>query len=249
MSLSFNDTTNKKGIIQTIERILSLGDAFISGNTARLKEFTAEINLALDRAFAIIFGADGTWQFDDSGHTDYPIITTNLVSGQRDYSFTTDEGGNLILDIFKVLVQLSGDNAPFIEVFPVDVQSERESTQGFWNGLNVEAIPLYYDKTANAIFFDPIPSYDKTDGIKIYISREGSYFLTTDTTKKPGFAGLYHEYLAYRPAYQFAVRNNLAIAPALRAEMLQLETDIEHHYARRERDKRSVLKMAYKEYR
>lgn len=33
--------------------------------------------------------ADGTWAFDDSNHEDLPIITTDLKTGQRDYSFLT----------------------------------------------------------------------------------------------------------------------------------------------------------------
>ena len=49
-------------------------------------DLTADVNLGLDKIWAIIFTSNGTWQWDDTNHTsDYPIITTDLVSGQRDY--------------------------------------------------------------------------------------------------------------------------------------------------------------------
>lgn len=194
---------------------------------------TADENLAIDFVYATIFAAGGTWQFDDSNHTDYPIITTNLVSSQRDYAFTTDENGNLILDIYKVMVKDS--SGIYHEIDPVDVQSEADM-DSFYDGQNVTGTPTRYDKTANGIFLDKIPSYNSTDGLKIYINREGSHFLTTDTTKMPGFAGLYHEYVALRPSYQYAYRNGLPNTLLLQNEMITMERKIEEHYGKRERD-------------
>ena len=240
MSLAFSDTTNKDGIIQGIERALfgANGDAKISGSTTFLAMFTADINIALDRAFHLIFEADGRWQFDDRNHTDYPIITTNLVKSQRDYSFTTDANSNLILGVHKVLV--ANDDAVFQEMVPVDQQRD-SGTIGFWDGQNTEGVPTRYDKTANGIFLDPIPSYNETNGLKVYISREASYFTTADTTKQPGFAGLYHEYLVLRPAWQYAYRNNLANAVALRDEMLRMEQSLVEYYRRRAEDDHSAI--------
>lgn len=229
MSIQFNDTTNKSGLIQLIERNCKYVDGWISGNAVRLKEFTSEINLALDYVWSCIFKAGGTWQFDDSNHTDYPIITTNLVSGQRDYSFTTDENGNIILDIYKVLV--AQPDGTFLTINPVDVQSEDVS--GFYDGRNITGTPTKYDKTANGIFLDAIPNYTIADGIKIYINREGSYFATTDTTKKAGFSGLYHELLALIPSYKYAPDSQLN---RIEGRMVKMEQDMKDSYGKRERD-------------
>lgn len=248
MSLVFSDTTNKDGIIQTLERTLfgDSGDARISGNTTQLAYFTGDINLALDKALTIIFRAGGTWQFDDANHTDYPIITTDLVASQRDYSFTEDGNSNLILDIYKVFV--ANADGVYNEVHPVDVQSE-SNTQPFTDGQNAEGTPYRYDKTGNGIFLDPIPDYAETAGLKIYINREGSYFTTADTTKKPGIAGLFHEYLVLRPAYQYAYRNGLSNAGVLQDEMLRMEDAMRKYYGRRERDVRNTLKGRVTEFR
>lgn len=199
---------------------------------------TRDINLALDRVFALIFQVGGTWQFDDSNHTDYPIITTNIVSGQRDYTFTSDEAGNLILDVQKVFV--SDENGLFREVTPVDVPSGAPAN--YWDGLNTTGQPNSYEKNANGIFLDPIPNYNRTGGLKVYISREGSYFTTSDTTKKPGFAGLFHEYLALRPSYQYAFRNSLANVDILKAEMVEMENALVDYYKLREKDVKKTLR-------
>ena len=238
MSLQFSDTSTKKGIIQKIERLCKFTDGYISGNTNLLKEFTADVNIALDEVWAMIFKSSGKWQFDDSNHTDYPFITTNLVASQRDYTFTTDEGGNLILDVYKVMCK--DPQGIYQELDPIDQQSD-ESTQSFFDGRNEEGTPERYDKTANGILLDLIPDYSVTAGLKVFINREGSYFTTSDTTKKPGFAGLFHKYLALAPSYEYAVANGLANKNDIRQEMLELESDIKKHYRDRSKDERFII--------
>lgn len=202
-------------------------------NTYSQADKTRDVNLALDRALALIFEVGGTWQFDDSNHTDYPIITTNLVSGQRDYSFVTDEGGNLILDIQKVVI--ADPNGVFTEIYPVDVPNGT-ALSSYYDGINTGGIPSTYEKNANGFFLDAIPNYNSTNGLKVYISREGSYFTTSDTTKKPGIAGLFHEYLALRPAYQYAMRKGMPKATNLKLEMQEMENAMLEYYRSREKD-------------
>lgn len=241
MSIPFSSTSNKNGIIQLIERNTKVGDGGISGVATRLAEVTADVNLALDKVLEIIFQNSSTWQFDDSNQTDYPFITTNLVANQRDYSFTADGSGNLVLDIFKVMIK-PGTSATdyYVELPPID-QESADNTSGFWNGQNAASIPARYDKTANGIFLDPVPSYSVADGLKIFINREASYFTTSDTTKKPGFAGLFHEYLALRPSYQYAYRNGLPNVNVLKQEMLEMEDKIANYYSERTRDERQQI--------
>lgn len=236
MSLVFSNTTTKNGIIQVCERNLGFNDGDISGNTTLLAQFTGDVNIALDRALAIIFSVGGTWQFDDSNHTDYPIISTNIVASQRDYSFTSDANSNLILEIYKVFV--ADSTGLFSEILPVDVQSSAPSN--YTSGQNTTGMPNSYDKTANGIFLDPIPNYNRTSGLKIYINREGSYFTTSDTTKKPGFAGLFHEYLPLRASYEYAQRKSLNNVKSLGEQMVIMENEMRDYYKAREKD---VIKM------
>lgn len=240
MSIPFSNTTTKNGIIQLIERNLSFPDAGISSNSTLFAQFTGDVNIALDKVLSLIFQVGGTWQFDDSNHSDHPIITTDLVSGQRDYSFTSDGSGNLILQIYKVLIADAEGN--FREVFPTDVPSGAPSN--YWDGLDVTGSPITYDKLGNGIFIDPPANYNSSGGLKIYINREGSYFTTADTTKKPGFAGLFHEYLALRPSYMHAFRKSLPIRDSLEKEMLKMEADIMDYYKSREKDVNKTMRGA-----
>ena len=237
MSIQYNDTSGKKGLLQICERNCLLGDAGITGNATLKAVFTAELNIGMDDALSIIFDVGGTWNYDDSNHTDYPIITTNLVSGQRDYSFTTDEQGNLILDIYKVMV--AGPDGVYREIFPVDQQTLNNNnlnTDTFINGQNSSGTPTRYDKTANGIFLDLIPNYNSTGGLKIFINRESSYFATSDTTKKPGFDGRCHEHPAIFASYRYAKINQLSTKIDLENDLAKSEAKIRRIYGKRERD-------------
>jgi len=240
MSLAYSDTTNKDGIIQQIERTVGFDDGGISDNSNLLKYFTGLVNQALDKVFAIIFDVGGTWQFDDSNHTKYPEITTDLVASQRDYNFTTDQQGNLILDIYRVFVKYPSTAAGYNEIYPVDKQRDK-GTQGLYDEVDTEGVPYYYDKTANGIFLDLIPEETVTLGLKILINREGSYFVSTDTTKIPGFAGLFHEFLVLDPAYTWARNKSLPQREALMRDRSVMEEKIRDHYSNRERDVRKRM--------
>lgn len=250
MSLQFNDSVASKGLVQQYEFEIGANAADVSGNTTRLKQFAAAVNIAYDNFLRIALNASGTWQFDDSNQTDYPIITTNLVSGQRDYSFTTDGSGNLILDIYRVFV--ADSSGVFSEIYPVDVQEPRSDTVSFADGRNASGTPTRYDKTANSIFLDVIPSYNYTNGLKLYVNREPSYFVYTDTTKKPGVPGDLHKYFYLKPAAEHARRNNLANKNDLANEVLKMEGDdlrnipgtIGTYFASRNRDERKRLAVS-----
>jgi hypothetical protein len=232
--MTFSDSTNKSGIVEKIDDLL--------GTTAEsypLTKKVRDVNLGLDRVLSLIFRAGGKWAFDDSNFDSFPIITGNLVQGQRDYSFTEDTEGNLILDIAKVYIK--DEEGIYHELSPFDPRNDGGETS-FEDGLDVEDTPSCYQKLGNAIRFNVEPSYSATDGIKMYVSREGSYFSTTDTTKTPGFAGLFHVYLAYFAAAEYATAKNMTILPNLESKKAGMEKDITSYYGSRERDTKAVLK-------
>ena len=236
MSLVYNDTTNHRGIIQKIERNIYGHDGVgtISGNTTLLKQWTADVNLALDRALSLIFKSDGRWQFDDRNHEGYPTVTTSLVAGQRAYTFVEDTEGNLLLDVRKVYVLINGI---YQEIEPVDELYE----ESMYNGQNLQGDVYRYGKKADGIFLDLIPTTTVALGLKVEVSREASYFLYSDTTKKSGIAGLYHEYLAIQPSAEYAKINGLSNAVPLENRRLEIEKDIKEHYDKRAKDEVKVL--------
>jgi len=238
LSIQFSDTSTYKGLVQMYEKEIGKEYGDISGSTVKLKSFTADANMAVDSFMDIALRADGSWNVDDTNHTDFPERKMTLTSGTRRYaisSFTADAGQNLPLDIFKVYVK--NPDGIYVEIEPVDVQSDI-GMQSFTDGQAVAGTPYRYDKTGNWLDLDPVPDYTLAEGIKILINREASYFASTDTTKKAGFPGLYHRYFYLHPAREYARIHGLASHDRIALEVAKLERDIEARFARRAKDGR-----------
>lgn len=249
MSKPFSDTTNLHGLMQNYEKEIGADYGFVSGNQTRRREFTSKTRSAWDMYIYLAIKASGTWQFDDSNHTKFNFIKTDLVAGQRDYTFTTDEQGNLILDIYKVAVLKSATDTLYEEIYPVDQQTKDHAPDMVAENTT-QGIPYQYDKTANGIFLDPPSSYSVTNGLKVYINREASYFSESDTTKMPGCPSIHHDYFYLRPAMEYARRNSLDNFNLLREAVMSYEGDeengvtgsIERYFSRRQRDERKIMR-------
>jgi hypothetical protein len=190
------------------------------------------INLALDEAMATIFQLGGTWQFDDGNHAADPIITTNLVANQRDYHFTVDEQSNMILDILRV--QVKDASGVFHDLDRVDMQRNGPTT--LTDGQSSTGVPTKYALTGNGIFLDLVPSYSSTGGLRVFINRQASYFISSDTTKVAGIDGLCHDFLYLKPAYEYARDKGLAIREALFRDLDLSMQKIKNRYKTKERD-------------
>ena len=207
-----------------------------------LADKAVDCNIALQEVFALALKTAG-WNVDDFNHEKYNIITTNLVSGQRDYSFTYDEQGNLILGIYAVFAKNAASGV-FKKLEAVDQQRQDEDITGksmeyFWDGNDTQGVPTRYDKTADGIFLDPIPSYSSSNGLKVMIDREPSYFTAYDfdgTTKIAGIDGLCHDYLYLKPAYEWARDKGLSSAERLYRDLLDARQKVYDRYGMRERD-------------
>lgn len=226
--------------IDLLARLTNTQNTSTSSYTTAQK--TLDINNALNRYMMLAISAEGKWQVDDSNQTDYPIVFGDVVSGQQDYSFTTDEQGNQILDIYKVRIKDSAGNWHTLkqrDLMGLDDSPLNSTSTG---------TPTQYDLTANGIFLTDIPNYNSTDGLEIYVSRTPSYFLTSDTTKKAGIPWTHHEYLAIRPAYYYSLTKGLPQTKNLGEEMLRMEQIIEKYYSDRNKDDRLRLTAVPRNY-
>lgn len=203
---------------------------------------TVDVNSALNWFFILANYAAGNWRpVDDTNQTDYPVVYFDLVSGQQDYSFTVDEQGNQILDIEKV--RIKDPNGKFFTLRQID---KDEITDGELD-TTISGTPSRYYLTANGIFLVEKPNYSTTDGGEISVSRTGSYFLTSDTTKKAGIPWVFHEYLALRPSYFYCLAKGLPQASAYKIALYGedgkggVEAAIKKRYSRRNRDFQSAL--------
>jgi len=238
--MEFSDPINYNGIIQQCEMNL-FGDApfgSISDNPDRLALFTALINAAYGRYAILALMADNAWQFDDNNYSDFPIATTDLNAGQPDYTLNNNQ---IIIEQVEVLdptgkVWLAvpeGDERKFAEY--------KISESQYFN--NVAAVPIFHIKKGNSILLMPTPSYGVPQGLKVRFKRPVNYFVSTDTTKMPGFNRLHHLYLADYASYRYAFMRTLAVAGAFgQAVQVWEQTSIPQFYNSRSVERQHIMR-------
>jgi len=194
-----------------------------------------DVNLAQDEVWAEALKNNG-WNVDDFNQTDYPIIYTDLVNGQRDYQLVTDATGNRVLDIYKV--QIKDASGIYHDIKLVDQQGDN-SNVSMTDGQNTTGLPTTYDLTGHGIFLDVIPatgSVTMTNGLKVFIDRTPTYFATTDTTKVSGIDPLCHDYLYLKPSYEYARDKGLQNRESLFRDMQVAWEKIKTRYGTRQKN-------------
>lgn len=234
--LPFSDTTNKTGIIQLIERTTNTQSATTASYP--LGQKTQDVNDALGNYALIATKASGRMQWDDTNQTDYPVIKTDIVQGQVDYTFTLDGSTpqNQILDVRQVRIK---DPTGLWKILP---QIDRQ-TDDISKYQNITGIPEAYDLDSNGVRLYPISNYNSTSGIEFYVSRTPSYFASTDTTKEAGIPKIFQSYLYLRPSYLYCLIKNLPQLKGLQTEVLNLEKSIADYYSRRYRVEKPGMRV------
>lgn len=232
----FSETTTGDGLIQECERITNLGTAGISGNTSKLKDFTARINNALDRFHAIAYQFDQLWNFDDRNYADadqnLPIATTNIVSGVRDYLFDDE-----LLAVTQVFAKDS--SGTFRELTPQDDRN----TPNAYLVSDGSGTPTSYELVGNSIILNPSPSYSSTGGLKVTFKRNAPRFDYTDAGVLVGIPSLFHSYLARYASYPYLVEKSLKHANAVKQLILEDEAAIKTFISNRAKPKRAGLRV------
>ena len=230
----FSNTTDRDGLIELIERDTNTQSTTSSSYSLKVK--TNDVNEALSHFFLLAIKAGGRFQVDDTNQVDLPVITTDLVASQDNYTFLVDSStpANQILDVRKVRIKDSNGNWKTL------TQVDRETFD--INSYTSESLPEYFDLTGNSIILYPTPNYNSTNGLEFYISRTPSYFVSTDTTKEPGIPKLFHSYLHFRPSYIYAMIKGLPQAKWLQVEVEKMENAITEYYSRRNRTEKPGLR-------
>ncbi len=225
----FSATTDKNGILQQIEKRINIGDAGITGNSLLLKQFTMDINNAYSRVANLIYRADRRMQWDDPNFPESPVSTFNLVSSQQNYGIFAESPSSIQdwLQIERVEILDNSDNGILLD--PIDIadideaMSEYESTAG---------TPKEFDLRGSEIFLYPKPNYNKTSGCTVFFKRAPEYFASTDTSKQPGFATLFHELLVLWPVNNWKVDKGQDNG-SIRQEIVLMEKELLEFYSKR----------------
>lgn len=236
--MQLSEITLKTGLIEHLENETNTQSGASTSYPRALK--IQDINLAFDDYQELVKQSSGTWQMDDINHTKYPNVKFNLVSGQQDYSFTVDEQGNQVQDIYRV--ECKDNNGIWTLLKPYNEMDEETSISA---QETESGIPTRYYKTANGIFLDRTPNYNSTLGIRMWFTRSPSYFTVSATeetiTTEPGIPNGHHRYLYLKPAYWFWMTRDSQRASLYLNEINRIENTIKDSTAQRNKDERPRL--------
>lgn len=231
--MQFYDSTNHLGLLGDIDFWLFGTSATLNTTAYPVADRTRRINQRLNRIVSIIFKNDRRWKFDDFNHDDMNIFYTTLVEGQNDYEIS---GADFLTIEEVAILNSEGDYQILTPI--VREAGNAQNLQNLEDGDS--GTPTHYEKHGNSIMMYPKPSLTyltATKGLMIRGKRLPSYFVSTDTTKAPGFNPLYHSYLSIGASYDYALANGMnnkvnQLAP----ELMRFESDIADDYVRRSRD-------------
>lgn len=199
---------------------------------------TRNINLAYDRAISLILQTDGNWEWDDTNHTDLPIATATLTSGQQDYAIST-----VFLKVLRVAIKDTSGNYYYLNSIDDHDLTGQELMD------RDAGRPTSYKKLGNSIILDRAPDYTASTGIKIYFQRNVDYFTTADTTQAPGFAAPYHRLLSLGAAKDYCAVNDMPKRlGTIEKEIARLEKDLIAFYFQRSKDERPRLRLRQENY-
>lgn len=226
-----------------MEYYTGLGDAGISGSTLLKAQFTQSLNNWYHKVVTMILSSMDGWDYDDINHTDFPILTTNLVANQQDYSLPASEK---ILKIKRIEITYDGTN--WYKAEPMDINERGTGTSTTLIAGDFITSEPKYDIQFNSLFIYPIPDTSVTSGLKIWTTREVDEFTTSDTTQEPGIDEPFHEMLALGASFDFAAIKGLAIKNDLWAMLQDYETRLKKFYGKKEDDRVFQLKSSFIDY-
>lgn len=206
-------------------------------NSTSLPDATIVIlaNNAMERVNQLLLRADSRWQYDDTNQSDLPVATTQVNSGQQDYTLATTH-----ISIDRVEIKSSSGNWTLLT--PIDQHDVR--FEALAQHLSGGGLPIEYDKSGSSIFLYPVPNYTLAAGLKIYFTRPPVAFIAADTIATPGFNPLFHKLVPLWIAYDYALANGLQNANQIFAEITRMEIEIEKFYGERSRDERPGMRVS-----
>lgn len=197
------------------------------------------INNAYERVASIILSADNRWQWDDTNNTtDFPIATTNLVSGQADYTLATTH-----LRILRVESSINAAGTVFQKLELYDQQDEDESLT---YRATISGIPYRYDELGASVILDPKPNFSCTSGLKVYFQRGPTNFTSGEVstgTKLPGFNSLYHDLIPLHVAYEYWLVNDPNMTTRIMDQINLKENALKKDYISRNNNDHKRLSM------
>lgn len=207
--------------------ICSLADDYVNtdDNLFPLQQKARFANRTMGDIWSVIFESYGGWQFDDSNQVNLPAATTALVSGQQQYTNPLDA-----VTIRGVEVKTTGGT--WQTLVPV---TEEEIRQGFAEAefFNVAGQPMRYRAMDGIIKLYPAANYAQASSLRMTFDRAMTSFVSTDTTKEPGFMSNFHDGVSLGMATRFAQAKRLSSLDGMLADWSNFLQTVKDYYSAR----------------
>jgi len=200
-----------------------LTDSLFLSNTVLAQypsaSITNNINRYYDEVVAFIWSADNSWNFDEG--VDYlPVAYTNLVADQADYQLPTTAR-----QIFRVTILDESDTEQQLKPLS-DKEMPREEQEG---------VPTGYKVVGRSIVLTPTPTYNKTAGLIVQLSK--SVTLLSTGADEPKIDREFHRYLSCGATKDwYFSKSNITKKREMEREMEKMRTAIKYFYASRHKD-------------
>ncbi len=220
----------------TIDQIRSDINFLVNTSTANYPDadLIRNVNRHYDDTVSLLLQSDGRWKWSDTNNASQPTIAINMT--EQTTAVAIPDTTYLTINRVEVL----DVNGNWYKIQPFN-ESEIPY-QGMTEFLKTPGRPLMYEKVGGFLNLYPKPASTNvtlTGGLKIYYQGDASYFLTSDTTKVPGFAAPFHRLLSYGAALDYAVQNQLSSKVNLLSTLIQkMKEDLMQFMSSRSRDEK-----------
>ena len=231
--MEYNNSTTKNGLIQRYERHTQLGDGVVSGDTDLLRIATADINESTYELTTELMLIQDSFDWDDPYKTDYPIATTPLIAGQRDYQFDSIS----FLKLKRVDITYDGVNWVRAQAFDSSAYDEGMGNDTKTDQKFTTEAPKYDPKAFGFWLYPAATAAQVTAGAKarIEFSRGHTEFAYDDTTKEPPIDRPFQDLIAIGAALRNPSITNDQYTKLTNMYTMGKERMIQH-YAQRNED-------------
>ena len=207
-----------------------------------------DINLWQNKIVSAIYESVDESDFDDARRTNYPVQTTPMIAGQRDYTMPVSEKVRKIKRL-----DITYDGVNWVRATPFD---DGERNFGLGNDTITDshfstAAPRY-DVSYNSFFVYPMATASQVSAgaaVRAEWSRDIQPFTTsdysvvlTDSTVVPGFDDPFHPMLAEGAALEYGRARSYPQVPDWEKSLADWEVRLRQAYGKKDLDRRLSLK-------
>ncbi len=194
--MQFNSEANGLDLVTTAKWWCGIDAS--DTTTYALADMARNANIGMEKVHTCILKATRRWPHDDLNNAGSTLLdeTINLASGTDKYAIVLTW-----MRIKRIRVKDSAGNWVTLDKVDRDQLSDTE--------LAESGTPNKYFMLGNYVYPRPIPNYASTGGMQVEHLKGPSLFASTDTTKLPGFASLFHEIIAYFIALPYCETNDM----------------------------------------